>query len=339
MRIFIASILAAACASGNPGGPAPDLRLFFSEPGMRQPRRSPEDGLVALIDSARRSFYGAFYEISSQRIARRLIAARGRGVDVRLVVESDNLRGGVMQKLREAGIPIVGDESPGLMHHKFALVDGEIVWTGSYNATDNGARLNDNNAVAVRSRELAGMFLEEFRDMFEERLFGPRRRGRPFSRPALRRSVTVGGATIRALFSPRDRVEERIVRLLGRAERSVHFMAFAITSNRIGDELAALARRGVAVAGVVERRGSMTAHSEYMKLRVEGIDVRRRGGPGRMHHKVIIIDGRIVVMGSFNYTAGADRTNDENILVIESSDVAGEYLREFDRVRRAASSG
>jgi len=339
IRTVIASVLAAAFAAGNPGGPAPDLRLYFSEPGVRHPRRSPEDGLVALIDSARRSFHGAFYEISSVRIARRLIAARERGVDVRLVVESDNLRGRVMKMLRDAGIPVVGDDGPGLMHHKFAVVDGETVWTGSYNATDNGARSNDNNAVAVRSRELVRLFLEEFRDMFDERLFGPRRRGRPFSRPQMRGTVTVGGAVIGALFSPRDRVEERIVRLLRRAERSVHFMAFTITSNGIGDELAALARRGVAVAGVVERRGAMTAHSEYMKLRVEGIDVRRRGGRGLMHHKVIIIDGRIVIMGSYNYTTGADRSNDENILVIESAAVAQEYLREYARVRRAASSG
>jgi phosphatidylserine/phosphatidylglycerophosphate/cardiolipin synthase-like enzyme len=50
-----------------------------------------------------------------------------------------------------------------------------------------------------------------------------------------------------------------------------------------------------------------------------------------MHHKVMIIDGRIVVTGSYNLTWSAERDNDENILVVEDPGVAAIYEGEFQR--------
>jgi phosphatidylserine/phosphatidylglycerophosphate/cardiolipin synthase-like enzyme len=335
-KILCAVIILCACAVTAASQPGP-VSVFFSLPGVKNPPRSPEDGLVRLIDSSRAEFFGAFYDISSERIAGRLIAARARGVDVRLVVEEDNSRGPVMEALRKAGVPIVTDSGPGLMHNKFAIVDGEVVWTGSYNATPNGAAANDNNALSIRSRELAALFLREFREMFEDRVFGNRREGRPFSGTAFRGGVRTGGAVMRAYFSPEDSIERIIISRLRRARREVRFMAFTFTSNRLGDEMVALGRRGVAVAGVLERHGALSAHSEYLKFRVEGIDARLDNRAGTMHHKVIIIDGRVVIMGSFNFTRGADRSNDENILVIESEALAAEYLAEFRRLYAASS--
>ena len=57
-----------------------------------------------------------------------------------------------------------------------------------------------------------------------------------------------------------------------------------------------------------------------------------------MHHKVFIIDENIVITGSFNPTESADKRNDENILIIHDSIVAGKYLGEFDRVWKMAKS-
>lgn len=329
-------IVIALAAASTGDARAGDITLYFSRPGVADYHPSPEDGLAALIDSARESFHGAFYDISSRRIADCLIAAKRRGVDVRLVTERDT-RGPVIEELERAGIPVVCDDGPGLMHNKFAVVDGVTVWTGSYNATPNGAGANDNNALALRSPELAALYLREFREMFEDGVFGNRREGRPFSVPRLRRRARVEGAVIRAYFAPEDRVERIIARLLRRARSEVRFLAFTFTSNRLADEMLALRRRGIAVSGVFERGGALTEFSEYMKLRVEGVDARLDASGGLMHHKVIIIDGRIVITGSFNFTRGADMSNDENVLVIESAEVAREYLREFARLHGAAS--
>ena len=51
-----------------------------------------------------------------------------------------------------------------------------------------------------------------------------------------------------------------------------------------------------------------------------------------MHHKVMVIDNQIVVMGSYNFSASAEDTNDENLLVIYDANIAGKYLEEFQRV-------
>jgi phosphatidylserine/phosphatidylglycerophosphate/cardiolipin synthase-like enzyme len=51
-----------------------------------------------------------------------------------------------------------------------------------------------------------------------------------------------------------------------------------------------------------------------------------------MHHKVFVIDGKTVVMGSFNFSESADEKNDENLLIIEDPELAKKYLAEFERV-------
>jgi phosphatidylserine/phosphatidylglycerophosphate/cardiolipin synthase-like enzyme len=54
-----------------------------------------------------------------------------------------------------------------------------------------------------------------------------------------------------------------------------------------------------------------------------------------MHHKVIIIDNKIVITGSFNFTNNASTDNDENLLVITSHETAARYNEEFERVKNA----
>lgn len=51
-----------------------------------------------------------------------------------------------------------------------------------------------------------------------------------------------------------------------------------------------------------------------------------------MHHKVFIVDEKIVVTGSFNPTMSGDIRNDENIVIIYDKEIASEFLEEYDRV-------
>ena len=63
-----------------------------------------------------------------------------------------------------------------------------------------------------------------------------------------------------------------------------------------------------------------------------GLDVIKDKNKFMMHHKVFIIDKKIVVTGSFNPTGNGDTNNDENILIIHDEGVAQKYLKEFERV-------
>ena len=67
-------------------------------------------------------------------------------------------------------------------------------------------------------------------------------------------------------------------------------------------------------------------------MKLEGLQVRLDRNRGAMHHKVIIIDGERVIMGSYNYSRNANRYNDENIMIIDNREIAGRYLAEFKRL-------
>jgi phosphatidylserine/phosphatidylglycerophosphate/cardiolipin synthase-like enzyme len=67
-------------------------------------------------------------------------------------------------------------------------------------------------------------------------------------------------------------------------------------------------------------------------LKNAGLDVRLDGNPRLMHHKLIIIDGKVVVTGSYNFSYNAEQNNDENTLIIHNQELAGEYLAEFQRI-------
>ncbi|MCX7679478.1 MAG: phospholipase D-like domain-containing protein [Spirochaetes bacterium] len=305
------------------------VQIFFNASNKKS--SSIESDFIRFIRSAQKSFDGAFYDISSGKVADCLIELHRKGVKVRLVMESDSQYRKAVQKMMQSGIMIVFDTSPGLMHHKFAVVDGDAVWTGSYNPV-SGAASHDNNAVLIRSRQLAARFLEEFNDMYERQLFGRARRGRPFERFGALFPISVDGIRINAFFSPRHRIERIIEDVIHNARSRIHFLAFSFTSNSIADAMIDRIRKGITIEGIMEERGVGSEFSEYMKFRVEGINVLLRRGRGVMHHKVIIIDGRIIVTGSFNFSRGADAINDENILIIESEEIAQKFLAEFYRI-------
>jgi phosphatidylserine/phosphatidylglycerophosphate/cardiolipin synthase-like enzyme len=62
------------------------------------------------------------------------------------------------------------------------------------------------------------------------------------------------------------------------------------------------------------------------------LDIRLDGNSRNMHHKVILIDGYTVVVGSYNFSNSAENTNDENVLVFHDERIASQFMREFERV-------
>jgi phosphatidylserine/phosphatidylglycerophosphate/cardiolipin synthase-like enzyme len=83
---------------------------------------------------------------------------------------------------------------------------------------------------------------------------------------------------------------------------------------------------------VLEAGQASAAGGDYSRLLDAGLDIRLDTSPGRMHHKVMIIDREIVVTGSFNFTRTAERDNDENILIVHDVDLTHQFLIEFERI-------
>jgi phosphatidylserine/phosphatidylglycerophosphate/cardiolipin synthase-like enzyme len=89
---------------------------------------------------------------------------------------------------------------------------------------------------------------------------------------------------------------------------------------------------------VFETTGSNTPHSEFGRMKEAGLDVYQDGNPYVMHHKVIVLDERIVAFGSFNFSDAADHSNDENLLIVEDASLARAFLDEYERVLAVAKN-
>ena len=309
--------------------------LYFSDPESPSARfyqGGPDQALAAAIDGAHLSVDMAAYDLDLVSLRSALIKAYRRGVTVRLVVESDNLEQPEFQALKTAGIPVIDDRRPGLMHDKFVVIDRLEVWTGSMNYTSNGSYRNDNNLLRIRSASLAEAFTAEFVEMFVDRHFGE------LSPPSeLVPTISVEGRLLEVYFAPEDDFAARLVELIEAAHQNVYFLAYAFTADDIATAMLESVSNGVTVSGVFEATQiNPETGSEYERLRRAGLDVRRDSNSGNMHHKVIIVDGQIVVTGSYNFSASAQDRNDENALVIHDPQIAAQYLTEFERIYQQA---
>jgi phosphatidylserine/phosphatidylglycerophosphate/cardiolipin synthase-like enzyme len=219
------------------------------------------------------------------------------------------------------------------------LLNNRLVWTGSWNMTENGTYRNNNNAVLIASTALAENYTAEFEEMFAGQ-FGPTS---PADTPNPRVIITaeIGEeqerrAEVENYFAPEDEVATQIIAEIERAQSRIRFMAFIFTSEEIADAMLERAATGVVVQGVIEDRNAERDYSEYKRLRAEVHDVLPDGNPYIMHHKVIIIDDATVILGSYNFTASAEEDNDENLLVIHDPEVAALFVAEFGRVYEQA---
>ncbi len=326
----------AISASGSGAAGAGWWQVYFTEPDrISDPDNlsgSIPERLIELIESAQSTIHIAAFEFDLTPVAEALVAAHRRGVEVRWVtddesgIEADEEDGhGQFAMLEKAGIEVIDDGRGALMHNKFWIFDGRTVWTGSTNITVNGNFRNNNNVIVLESPALAAIFEREFAEMWAGE-FGPT------STSTLdQQSLTVGGSPVQVLFAAEDDVADHLVPLIEEARESLRIMAFSFTHDEMGLAVLARARAGVEVRAIFETRGSETEYSEMPRLYCAGVPVRQDGNPGTFHHKVLVIDGRTVVTGSFNFTQNADESNDENVVIVTNAQIAAEYLREFER--------
>jgi len=288
--------------------------------------------LVKALDEARLSIDVAAYSISLNSVRFALIRAHERGVTVRMVMESNNMDRSDVQYLLEAGVPIIGDNRAGLMHDKFIVIDRSEVWLGSMNFTDSGTYEDNNNMIRIRSTKIAENFSVEFNEMYVDDRFGP-----DVVAQTPNPEITLDGTRVDTYFSPDDGVLTVLYNLLAEAEKSIYFLAFSFTSNELGAIVRGQAKAGLDIKGVMDREQvASNTGTEFDPFRQAELDVYIDGIDGQMHHKVFIVDEKIVVMGSYNFSRAAEERNDETIVIIYNEQIAKFFIDEFERVYERA---
>jgi phosphatidylserine/phosphatidylglycerophosphate/cardiolipin synthase-like enzyme len=125
--------------------------------------------------------------------------------------------------------------------------------------------------------------------------------------------------SLRDAFSPDQGATDLVVRTIGEARRTIRVAAYSFTSRPIAAALADAEARGVDVRAVLDK-SQRKAHARVGPyLKAHGVAVRFNDRFAIMHDKFMIIDGKALELGSFNYTKAAEEKNAENVLVVHNS--------------------
>lgn len=280
--------------------------------------------------------------------------------------------------LRQAKIPLIDDTSDGsagsaLMHHKFIIIDGTTVINSTANftlscvhgdITNPSSRGNANSLIVARSPQLAKFFTEEF-----AQLWGNGRRGNYGQRKTYRgpQTANVGGVRITVQFSPtsqrlnwEDSTNGLIGAQLAKATKSIQALLFVFSDQTLADIMQTRFNAGASIGVMMEPKFGYREYSELLDLM--GVEMRsprcaiepnnnawRRGTKEAgvavlpsgdvLHHKFAVVDRKIAIVGSQNWSESANVSNDENVLIIENPTIADQFTQEYNRVKQTASLG
>jgi phosphatidylserine/phosphatidylglycerophosphate/cardiolipin synthase-like enzyme len=250
-----------------------------------------------------------------------------------------------------AELPIDARPVPGipdLMHHKYAVRDGEAVWAGSANWTIDSWTRQENVLAIIENREIAGRFRQNFEELW--------------SRPEVDRSgrvdpdpVDVGGVQVTAWFTPGhgEQLSQRIATAIGAARSRVRIASPVITSGPILGTLAELADKGGRdIAGVVDGPQTATVFHQWAenghtawKIPLLAATLHKLPFSAKpstpwtpdskvhdfMHAKVTVADD-VVFLGSFNLSRSGEQ-NAESVLEIHDGALADRLAKFVDDVR------
>jgi len=343
-----------------------DLVVYF----LAQGEQTGDEVMARLrefLGQAKRSLDFAIYDIRfSQSLKEQLAAVLNEraqsGVQIRICYDGDkpltpNLAAGQDPAppgtgafVQSLGYPWRRIGGMKLMHDKFIIRDGESVWTGSTNLTDDAFTLMENNVVELNSSVVAGYYAEDFEQLWEKENL--ENTGEIKTDPV---SMKFDGETaaVRVLFSPGCglAIDTEIARRVRAAKRRVRICSLLVNSGTLIGALGDLLNTGrVAVDGIYDRTQMADVYRQWeevpqnrWKIPALNAVIERAHLVGKnstpfgptarhdyMHNKILVVDDTVIT-GSYNFSRSA-QFNAENILFIESAPLAEAYSGYIDHL-------
>jgi phosphatidylserine/phosphatidylglycerophosphate/cardiolipin synthase-like enzyme len=235
---------------------------------------------------------------------------------------------------------------PDLMHHKFVVRDGETVWTGSTNWTDDSWSRQENVIVTIESPRIAYAYTLSFNQLWES--------GRVAHTGADPRPQEVDGVEVRAWFCPEhgEPLSHRVAKHIGKAQARVRIASPVLTSGPILATLVEVVNEHRSdVGGIIDdtqvdevfqqwRTNGVSAWKIPLLRRIlegaqfsgkETIPWTPESVHNFMHAKVVVADDTSFV-GSFNFSRSGER-NAENVLEIRDAAIADRLTAYVDELR------
>jgi len=299
------------------------------------------------IDLALYSFFGM------PNIAEAIIAAKNRGVKVRVVYDNRTTQNS-MQALINAGIPVLKRHSflEGIMHNKFFIFDArdttstnDWTWTGSWNVTSLELGWK-NNVIEINDPSLAEAFETEFEEMWGSSGDFPNPSNAKFGiqkSDNTPHSFNIGGRDVRLYFSPSDGSTAKIVDAVNNSEQDIYFAMYAFTRSDIATSMFNRFNVGVNdIRGLIDQPNTSGSQYNYLNGFAEIFEANGI----TQHHKYGLFDASqtdsdpTTVTGSQNWSNSGEDKNDENTIIINDVYITNQYMQEFKkRYNEAGGTG
>lgn len=137
---------------------------------------------------------------------------------------------------------------------------------------------------------------------------------------------------VEAHFTPQHNAVSRIESLFRTARRSVDICVFTITDDRLSSAIIKAFKQGIKIRIITDDEKSHDRGSDIDQFFHTGIPIRTDHSEHHMHHKFAIFDKRLLLTGSYNWTRGAARSNQENFLIIDHPTLIKSYQETFERL-------
>ena len=301
------------------------------------------DAVVKAIGRTRSTLDVALYNLQIPAAADALLKARDRGVKVRVILDYDHVypkAGHEMQELIDAGMDVrmmKGRGGSGSMHCKYALFDGTLLETGSANWSLSAENASYENMMFLSDRHILAGYQADFEWMWAQAKpagnpgsysSSP---GAPPSDPSP--SVDFNGTTLpNYVFSPRGGTEAAMVRAIDAARSEADVAMFSFTSKPAMEALSRASARGVKVKMLLYVKSAFPFRAEAKKNNIEVRLKEGRVGNGLMHNKYSVLDGSLLINGSFNWSATAENLNTENTIFTKIPAYVTHDKAEFDKL-------
>lgn len=135
------------------------VEVYFS------PQDKTSNRIIEIIHSAKKSIYVPAFLITHSGISNELIKAHNRGVDVKIIIDANNIyiKNSKHQLLRKSGIPLKVENYAGKLHAKSMIIDEKYIILGSMNFSNSGENKNDENTLIIENPQLAHYYQEFFK--------------------------------------------------------------------------------------------------------------------------------------------------------------------------------
>ena len=142
------------------------IELYFS------PYDDPESIIIKNIDNAKEFINIAMYTFTDREIAQAILKAKDRGVDIKIYLDRSqvNAKYSKSRYFINNGIEGIRISSNNyIMHNKFAVIDNEIVITGSYNWTASAGERNDENLLVIDDKNIIKKYQNQFNNLWNNK--------------------------------------------------------------------------------------------------------------------------------------------------------------------------